>query len=76
MGGTGKIEEEIDALWVIGPQQTLSQRALYQLDQIPDERWFVGCFYHQYKSQYATTVTSKFIPRRRDLTGALRSEDQ
>jgi gliding-associated putative ABC transporter substrate-binding component GldG len=33
LGGSGKIDEEIDVIWVIGPQKTLSQRSLYQLDQ-------------------------------------------
>ncbi len=33
LGGTGEIAEQVDALLVIGPQQTLSDRALYQIDQ-------------------------------------------
>ncbi len=33
LGGEGLIAEEVDALLVIGPQQLLSDRALYQIDQ-------------------------------------------
>lgn len=33
LGGAGAIPEEVDALLVVGPQQTLGDRALYQLDQ-------------------------------------------
>ena len=44
MGGAGKIDEEIDALWVIGPQKTFSQRALYQLDQFVMRGGSLGVF--------------------------------
>jgi len=33
VGGSGLIDESVDALFVVGPQRPLSQRALYQLDQ-------------------------------------------
>lgn len=33
LGGSGAIAEQVDALLVIGPQQTLSDRALFQIDQ-------------------------------------------
>jgi ABC-2 type transport system permease protein len=33
LGGPGPLPETLDALMIIGPQQTYSERALYQLDQ-------------------------------------------
>lgn len=33
LGGAGGVDEEIDALFVVGPQRPLSERALYQVDQ-------------------------------------------
>lgn len=33
LGGAGEIAEQVDALLVIGPQKTLTDRALYQIDQ-------------------------------------------
>jgi hypothetical protein len=33
LGGPGSIPKEVDALLVVGPQKSLSDRALYQLDQ-------------------------------------------
>ena len=33
LGGEGGIPDDIDALYVVGPQKPLSMRALYQLDQ-------------------------------------------
>jgi gliding-associated putative ABC transporter substrate-binding component GldG len=33
LGGAGMIPEEVDALFVVGPQRPLTDRALYQLDQ-------------------------------------------
>lgn len=33
LGGAGSIPKEVDALLVVGPQNTLSDRALYQIDQ-------------------------------------------
>ena len=29
LGGVGGIDEDIDVLWIIGPQKTLSQKKLY-----------------------------------------------
>ncbi|MEC7947404.1 MAG: GldG family protein [Myxococcota bacterium] len=33
LGGEGGVDDEVDALFVVGPQRPLSDRALYQLDQ-------------------------------------------
>ena len=33
LGGEGGVDEEVDALFVVGPQRPLTDRALYQLDQ-------------------------------------------
>ncbi len=33
LGGEGGVPDEVDALYVVGPQKPMSQRALYQLDQ-------------------------------------------
>ena len=33
IGGRSGVPEEVDALWVVGPQKQLSKRALYHLDQ-------------------------------------------
>ncbi len=33
LGGEGQIDEDVDALWMIGPQQPVSSRAQWQLDQ-------------------------------------------
>ncbi|MCB9779683.1 MAG: GldG family protein [Alphaproteobacteria bacterium] len=33
LGGPGGVPDDVDALLVVGPQQPLSQRSLYQLDQ-------------------------------------------
>jgi ABC-2 type transport system permease protein len=33
LGGTEGIPDDVDVLWVVGPQKTLSARALYQMDQ-------------------------------------------
>lgn len=34
LGGRGAIPEDVDAMLVVGPQRPLSERALYQLDQL------------------------------------------
>ncbi len=33
LGGEGQLAEEVDALMIIGPQEALPERALYQIDQ-------------------------------------------
>ena len=44
LGGAGKVSEEVDVLWIIGPQKTLSQRALYQIDQFVMRGGSLGVF--------------------------------
>ena len=44
LGGFGGIDEDIDVLWIIGPQKTLSQKALYQIDQFVMRGGSLGVF--------------------------------
>ena len=44
LGGSGAIDKNVDVLWVIGPQRTLSPRALYQIDQFIMKGGAVGFF--------------------------------
>lgn len=44
LGAAGGISSEIDALWIIGPQESLSNRELYQIDQFLMKGGSVGFF--------------------------------
>ena len=50
LGGNGGIDEDVDILWVIGPQKTLSQRALYQIDQFVMRGGSIGVFLTHYRA--------------------------
>ena len=50
LGGTGGIEDDIDVLWIVGPQKTLSQRALYQIDQFVMRGGSLGVFLTHYRA--------------------------
>lgn len=50
LGGVGGIDEDIDVLWIIGPQKTLSQRALYQIDQFVMRGGSLGVFLTHYRA--------------------------
>ncbi len=44
LGGAGTISEEIEQLWIVGPQKPFSQRALYQIDQFLMRGGSLGVF--------------------------------
>ena len=44
LGGTEEIPDEVDILWVVGPQKALNMRALYQLDQFVMRGGSLGVF--------------------------------
>ena len=50
LGGAGGIDEDIDILWVIGPQKTMSQRALYQIDQFVMRGGSLGVFVTHFRA--------------------------
>ena len=46
LGGTGPISEMVDLLFIVEPKTTLSDRALYQIDQ----------FIHEVPSRFSPTI--------------------
>ncbi len=54
LGGEGPVAEEVDALWVIGPQRPMSARAQYQLDQFVMRGGSMGVFLSNTKPDLRT----------------------
>ena len=50
LGGAGGIDEDIDILWIVGPQKTMSQRALYQIDQFVMRGGALGVFVTHFRA--------------------------
>lgn len=54
LGGAGPVPDEVDALWVIGPQRPMSARAQYQLDQFLMRGGSLGVFLSNTKPDLRT----------------------
>ena len=54
LGGAGGIPENIDVLWIVGPQTAFSDRALYQVDQFLMKGGSVGIFATNTKADMRT----------------------
>ena len=54
LGGTGAIPEDIDVLWIVGPQTSFSERALYQVDQFVMKGASLGIFVTNTKADMRT----------------------
>ena len=54
LGGAGPVPEDVDALWVIGPQRPMSARAQYQLDQFVMRGGSLGVFLSNTKPDMRT----------------------
>ena len=61
LGGAGTIPEDIDALLVVGPQQALEDRALYQIDQLLMRGGAAGIFVTNTRPDLRTLRATRLI---------------
>ncbi len=69
LGGAGLIAEEVDALLVIGPQSTLPDRALYQVDQFLVRGGAVAAFITSTRPDMRTLRTARVASGLEPLVG-------
>ena len=75
LGGVEGVPSNVDVLWEIGPQEPLSPRALYQLDQflLRGGSWYL---HHQFQGGHAFTEAPESISRHGTSVGSLRRAGQ
>ena len=61
LGGSGLVSEDIDVLWVVGPQKSLSLRAQYQLDQFLMRGGALGLFLTHIRANMRTLKPERII---------------
>lgn len=69
LGGAGLVPEEVDVLMVVGPQEPLGDRALYQLDQFLMRGGAAGVFVTHHRPDLRTLRSTKVVSGLEPLLG-------